>query len=51
MTLGDVEVPVSGSVGVAYYGADGCSLSELIKRADERMYKDKLLHHKERSRL
>lgn len=51
MTLGDVELPVSASVGVAYYGTDGCSLSELIKRADERMYQDKLLHHKERGRL
>lgn len=50
MTLGQVEIPVSASLGVAYYGDDGCSLSELIKHADERMYEDKVKNHRELAR-
>lgn len=51
MTINDTDVAVSASIGVAYYGADGCSLNELIKNADARMYQDKMQHHRENARL
>ena len=51
MTINDTDVAVSASIGVAYYGTDGCSLNELIKNADARMYQDKMQHHRENARL
>ncbi len=51
MQVQGVEVSVSGSVGVAFYGDDGRSLSELIKQADARMYQDKMQHHRENARV
>lgn len=51
MTINDTDVAVSASIGVAYYGSDGCSLNELIKNADARMYQDKMQHHRENARL
>ena len=51
LVLDGNKVAVSGSVGVAYFGADGRSLNELIKQADARMYEDKMQHHKDKARL
>lgn len=50
MVIEDEKVPVSSSVGVAIYGEDGCSLNELIKLADARMYENKMKFHKDVAR-
>lgn len=50
MVINGDAVTVSSSVGVAVYGEDGCSLNELIKLADARMYNNKMEFHKDKAR-
>lgn len=50
MVINGEAVPVSSSLGVAIYGDDGCSLNELIKLADARMYHNKMQFHRDVAR-
>lgn len=50
MLINNKQISVSGSMGAAVYGDDGCSISELIKIADARMYENKMLYHKKTAR-
>lgn len=50
MVINGEAVTVSSSLGVAIYGDDGCSLNELIKLADARMYHNKMQFHKDVAR-
>lgn len=50
MVINGEAVPVSSSLGVALYGEDACSLNELIKLADARMYHNKMQFHKDVAR-
>ena len=39
--LGEIEVSVRASIGIATFPADGDSIESLVKRADQRMYREK----------
>lgn len=39
--ISDIKLSISASIGIAVYPNDGIVMSELLRKADERMYKDK----------
>jgi diguanylate cyclase (GGDEF)-like protein len=41
LAVGDIELVVKASIGIAIYPGDGCSTNELIKNADAAMYRAK----------
>jgi diguanylate cyclase (GGDEF)-like protein len=41
LAVGDIELVVKASIGIAIYPGDGCSSNELVKNADTAMYRAK----------